>query len=64
MDVRQVAEALRISTRAVWKHVAAGRIPEPVRLGRSTRWRAASVEHFVRCGLDMARFSASKQDQS
>lgn len=38
LSVRDVAELLGISTRHCWKLAASGRLPQPIRLGRSVRW--------------------------
>jgi len=47
LRVNEVAELLRISPRQVWKLRAMGRLPEPVRLGRSVRWRARELDAFI-----------------
>lgn len=60
--VKTVATALQISTRQVWKLVSAHRLPSPMRMGRSVRWRAADIDRFVECDGDMARFAASRKD--
>jgi excisionase family DNA binding protein len=38
LSAAEVAELLGISRRHVWKLLASGRLPEPIRLGRSVRW--------------------------
>ena len=50
IPVEQVAEMLNLSTRTVWRMLAAGRIPEPVRIGGSVRWRLARVRQWVDAG--------------
>ena len=49
LDVRELAELLGISIRSVWRMVAAGELPSPVRIGggRIVRWRLARVQKFV-----------------
>lgn len=59
MTVKDVAESLRVSARQVWKLLSGGRLPGPVRLGRSVRWRAADVALFVQLGCDMVKFEAA-----
>ncbi|UCC30848.1 MAG: helix-turn-helix domain-containing protein [Phycisphaerales bacterium] len=39
LSAGQVARLLAISVRHVWKLHASGRLPVPIRLGRSVRWR-------------------------
>lgn len=50
LTVRNLAALLKVSTRQVWKMTSAGRLPEPVRLGRSVRWRAGDIDEWVRLG--------------
>lgn len=50
LTVRDVAARLRISPRQVWKLLASGRMPSPVRLSRSVRWRADDISHWVHLG--------------
>jgi len=50
LDVRSVAERLSVSPRAVWKWCSAGRLPAPVRIGRSVRWRATDLDRFIELG--------------
>jgi excisionase family DNA binding protein len=47
IDVREVAEILSISTRSVWRLVASGELPQPIRFGRNVRWRLADVEAWI-----------------
>ncbi len=60
MTVKDLAATLRVSARQCWKLLSSGRLPGPVRLGRSVRWRAADVALFVQLGCDMAAFEAAK----
>lgn len=46
----EVAARLGISRRQVHKLRSSGRMPQPVRLGRSIRWRASDVALFVELG--------------
>jgi predicted DNA-binding transcriptional regulator AlpA len=50
MTVREVAVALRVSPRQIWKLNSTHRLPAPVRLCRSVRWRASDIAEFVRLG--------------
>lgn len=49
VDARELAGLLGISIRTVWRMVAAGELPSPVRLGggRIVRWRLARVQKYV-----------------
>ena len=59
LDVNAVAERLSVSPRAVWKWLAAGRLPAPVRIGRSVRWRERDLDRFIDVGCDMRDFEAA-----
>ena len=50
LNVRDVANALKISPRQCWKLLSAGKLPSPIRLSRSVRWRAADICRFVELG--------------
>jgi predicted DNA-binding transcriptional regulator AlpA len=50
LNVKDMSARLRISPRQVWKLLASGRLPEPVRLSRSVRWRKSDIDEWVRLG--------------
>lgn len=50
LKVAEVAYIVSISTRTLWRLVSAGKFPQPMRIGGSTRWRAADVEHWIEAG--------------
>ena len=58
LDVRDVAKRLKLSPRQIWKLTSTGRLPKPLRIGRSVRWRAADLARFLEAGADMERFTA------
>jgi len=45
--VKQVAQALGIGERTVWKFSAIGEIPAPIRIGRSKRWDRTAIEDWL-----------------
>lgn len=47
---QQVADLLQVSTRSLWRMRNAGKLPPPVKLGASVRWRRDEIEHWVRSG--------------
>jgi excisionase family DNA binding protein len=48
LTTQEVAVCLSISTRTVWRKVARGDLPAPVRLGRRLpRWRAADIHRYI-----------------
>ena len=48
VNVCDVGRMLGISGRTVWKLLQHGQFPEPVHIGRSTRWRVSDVEEHIR----------------
>jgi predicted DNA-binding transcriptional regulator AlpA len=54
MTASEVAAALRLSVRAVWRDLASGRIPSPLKIGRATRWRAAEIADWITAGCPPA----------
>ena len=45
LTIREVAAMLAIDERSVRRRVADGTLPEPVRIGRSVRWRRLDIEN-------------------
>ncbi len=54
LDVREVAGRLGVSPRMVWKLLAAGRLPAPVKLGCLSRWPASEIDRWIRAGCPAA----------
>jgi predicted DNA-binding transcriptional regulator AlpA len=45
---QQVAERLSMSVRTLWRLVAAGKFPQPVRYNRKlVRWKAVDVARYI-----------------
>lgn len=61
LGVREVAERLGVSSRQIWKLTSSGRLPGPVRLGRSVRWRESDVSRFIGCGCEMRVYEAERK---
>ncbi len=48
LTVKQVAAALGLSTRTVWKLASKGDLPQPLTLGaKARRWPAADVDAYI-----------------
>ncbi len=47
LNCRDVATTLRVSTRTVWKMVACGDLPPPLKIGGARRWRKSDVQSFI-----------------
>ena len=52
LDVSDVAHRLNICIRSVWRLVASGQLPRPVRIGRCARWFEQDVASFERSLLE------------
>lgn len=62
VDCAEVAAILGISTRTVWRLIASHELPEPLRIGRSVRWRLIDIERWIEArvsapspGVDLRR---------
>ncbi len=44
---RDVANLLNVGRATVWRWVAEGRLPQPKRIARTTRWRLTEIEAFL-----------------
>jgi predicted DNA-binding transcriptional regulator AlpA len=44
---RTLSKRLSISERQIWKLLAAGKFPEPIRLGRSVRWPTVQIDDWI-----------------
>jgi predicted DNA-binding transcriptional regulator AlpA len=50
IDARALAALVDLSERTIWRLHAAGKLPRPVVLGSSTRWRADEIAHWIEAG--------------
>ncbi len=50
LNVREVAKLVKTSERTIWHYSKTGRMPVPVRLGRSVRWRQADIDEWINKG--------------
>ena len=50
IPVEEVASMLGVSERTLWRLLSAGKVPEPLRIGRSTRWRSAEIREWIERG--------------
>lgn len=47
LNVKQVAQRVGVSERAIWKWTRAGQFPQPIRISRSVRWSEAALEAWI-----------------
>jgi len=50
LSARQVADQLGVSERHVWSLDSSGRLPRPVRLGKSVRWPTSELKAWLAAG--------------
>ena len=50
INAEELARMMNISERTLWRLLSGGRLPQPVRIGRSTRWRLAEVVEWIERG--------------
>lgn len=50
LTVEEVAAMLQISPRTVYRLNDRGKIPQPIRLGRSVRWNYREIEEWIAIG--------------
>ncbi len=61
IDVKDVAERLGVCTASVWRLRDGGKMPEPVRVGRSVRWRALVIDRWIQDGCPvLAKFRRTR----
>jgi len=46
-NVRTVAKRLSVSERQIWKLLAKGEFPKPIRLGRAVRWSRQTIDEWL-----------------
>ena len=48
LTAQEVARRLSIGVRTLWRLVAAGNLPQPVRFSRKlVRWKAVDIEQYI-----------------
>lgn len=47
LTVHETAQQLSLSTRTIWKLVATGDFPQPLRIGGARRWRESDLTRYV-----------------
>lgn len=50
IGVGELSELLGLGRSSIYRHLDAGKLPEPIRIGGSVRWRKAEIEAWVSAG--------------
>ena len=64
IDVKKLAEVLSVSIRQVFRLKAENKIPAPVNIGGSIRWKRSEIELWMKWNCpDRTTFEAMKQKE-
>ncbi len=56
LNVRDVAQRMNLSTRAIWNYRDIGFMPKALKVGGSVRWREKDIDAWIQAGCpDMRR---------
>ena len=47
LGVKELAGLLKVSVRSVWRLRSAGKLPEPIKIGRSVRWLEQDIVQYL-----------------
>lgn len=47
LNVKQVADRIGVSERAIFKWVGSGQFPQPIRISRSVRWDESTLDAWI-----------------
>lgn len=50
IDAEELARMMGVSERTLWRLLSGHKLPQPVRIGRNTRWRLAEVIAWIERG--------------
>jgi len=50
IDAEEVARRLDVSPRTIWRLSSAGKLPKPLAVGGSRKWRADEIRRWVEAG--------------
>ena len=61
-NIKQVKMATGLSERTLWRLNDSGKIPAPIRIGRSVKWRKSDILKWIELDCpDRATFEAKKE---
>ena len=61
LSAKALAKLLSVSPRTVWRLRSSRKLPDPITVGSSIRWRLSDVELFIRMGAkDRKEFETFK----
>jgi len=63
LSAKALAKLLSLSPRTVWRLLSAGKLPKPVSIGGSKRFRTSDVNLFLECDCDISVYLARKEGE-
>ena len=64
MNVKELAVLLGVAVRTTWRLRSAGKLPSPIRIGKSVRWSAKTIGAWIDMGCpDQETFEATLRNQ-
>jgi len=63
ISAKELAGMLSLSPRTVWRLLSAGKLPKPVSIGGSKRFRMSDVNLFLECDCDISAYLARKEEE-
>jgi predicted DNA-binding transcriptional regulator AlpA len=64
ISAKVLAKMLSLSARTVWRLRSAGKLPKPVCVGASIRWRLSDISLFLECDCDITKYHARKEQKT
>ena len=55
INAEELARMMDVSERTLWRLLSGGKVPQPVRIGRNTRWRLAEVAEWIERGCPVGK---------
>jgi predicted DNA-binding transcriptional regulator AlpA len=55
INAEELARMMDVSERTLWRLLSGGKVPQPVRIGRNTRWRLAEVVEWIERGCPVGK---------
>ena len=60
LTAKELAELLGLSARTVFRLRSSRKLPTPVRIGGSIRWKLPDIQMFLDCDCDMDEYEARR----
>jgi predicted DNA-binding transcriptional regulator AlpA len=51
VNVKTLSKMLATSVRSIWRYRSSGRLPKPVNVGSSIRWKMSDIQLWIKLGL-------------